>query len=1359
MGDGSNNLDSDHNHINLRTIRLDFPKFYGENVVEWVYKANQFFSLYQTPETQRIKIANLHFEGQPLVWYQNLEKSDLISSWDNLCDQMTKRFGENLNENPLDQLIKLKQRNSVKEYKSDFEIISNRVKDLSEEHKLTYFICGLKEEIGLTVKMLFPKSIETAFSIAKYQEEKLHLEKKPNFRTFQSQAPNNQATFSKTNNTTAITKLPPIKRLTQDELTDRRQKNLCYNCDEKWFRGHVCVKPKIFLLQNVEEFENEINEESVEEIDENIVGENAEITLQAITGVTNSTSIRFVGKLKGQKVSILVDSGSTHNFIDPKWVPLLKLSNVQSDIMEVKIANGDKIKSSGTCEKVKLLIQENQFEVDFLLLPLVGYDLVLGVHWLSQLGVINCDFKNLTMTFTHGNKKVCLKGLNNDTKIAEIQFLEGKMVKEQGFILQLYSTNVQNDSSLEDSKISPLLRGFPEVFSEPKGLPPEREHVHKIELIQGTNPISVRPYRYPYFQKNEIEKIVKELIESGFIRPSQSPFSSPVILVKKSDGSWRMCVDYRALNKVTIKDKFPIPVVDELLDELNGAKLFSKLDLRSGYHQIKMHANDVSKTAFRTHEGQYEFLVMPLVLTNAPATFQSAMNSVFKPFLENLCLFFFDDILVYSKTNDEHICHLEAVLKKMSEHKFFAKSSKCKFFQKEIDYLGHLISDQGVKADPNKIKAMLEWPVPKNLKGLRGFLGLTGYYRRFIRNYGGIARALTELLKKDAFLWSREAEIAFNNLKKAVTSPPVLALPDFNKTFTIECDASGQGVGAVLQQEKRPIAFFSKALKGRLLTLSTYEKELYALVQAIQKWRPYICCQEFIVNTDHQSLKYLLEQKISTPSQQKWLSKLLGYNFKIYYKQGALNKAADALSRVNEGQLMSVVVSTPIWEIKKEIMDCYEKDQKVAEISFQIANEVLAATNFKWINGLLFYKERLYVPNNNDLKIKTYAILHEDPDNGHTGFQKSLLLAYKEVYWQGLKKDLKKFVDSCVVCQTCKYGKTNAYGLLQPLPMPEQTWSEISMDFINGLPTSKNYNCIWVVVDRLTKYAHFIPLKHPFGAKELANEFLQNIFKLHGLPKKIISDRDTIFTSDFWKELFHLLGTKLLLSTAFHPQTDGQTEIVNKSLETYLRCYTSQYPKNWAKWIYLAEFWYNSTTHTSIKMPPFKALYGYEPPKLSHYLLSKEHKADIQELLQTKEEIMQALKTNYLEAQNRMKQNADLNRVDKCYKVGDYVYLKLQPYRQQSVIRRRNQKLAPRFFGPYKITEKVGAVAYKLELPPTSGIHPVFHISQLKLSIKDESRVLPQLPLSDLNGRLKPIPVKILQIRQKIEDLEFGRKY
>ena len=527
-----------------------------------------------------------------------------------------------------------------------------------------------------------------------------------------------------------------------------------------------------------------------------------------------------------------------------------------------------------------------------------------------------------------------------------------------------------------------LLQTFEDIYQEPKQLPPEREIDHRINLKEGTNPINVRPYRYAYFQKSKIEKEVHDMLKLGLIRASTSPFSSPVLLFKKKDDTWRFCTDYKDLNVVTIRDRFPIPTIDDMLDELYGAALFTKLDLRSGYHQVRVHPLDIHKTAFRTHNGHYEYLVMPFGLCNAPSTFQAVMNSIFRPYLRKFVLVFFDDILIYSPNRTMHLEHVQKAFEILRHYNFFIKLSKCAFGQQEIEYLGHIVTSEGVKVDQGKIKAMLEWPKPTNVSELRGFLGLTGYYRKFVRNYGIIARPLTNLLKRGQFSWSEEAENSFSALKQAMTTTPTLAMPNFNEPFVIESDASGDGIGAVLTQLGKPIAFMSRALGVTKQSWSTYAKEMLAIVQAVRTWRPYLLGCKFYIQTDQRSLKYLMEQRIVTPEQQKWVSKLLGYDYEITYKPSRENSAADALSRVVGSPSLNTlyVPQTSLWDAIKAASN---------EHPYMIRIGKLGSENpgapYWWRNGLVHYKNRVVIPPDSLLVTQLLQELLESPCGGHSG--------------------------------------------------------------------------------------------------------------------------------------------------------------------------------------------------------------------------------------------------------------------------------------------------------------------------------------------------------------------------------------
>ena len=951
------------------------------------------------------------------------------------------------------------------------------------------------------------------------------------------------------------------------------------------------------------------------------------------------------------------------------------------------------------------------------------------------------DWKTKVMKFTVGSETVTLRGDPSLGKtLVSLKTMLKTIRKEGGGVLVEMNTL---DGQVAAAKIPTALEGvlakFEGVFLMPEGLPPMRGHEHAISLKEGTAPVNVRPYRYPHIQKEEIERLIGEMLAAGIIRASKSPFSSPVLLVKKKDGSWRFCVDYRALNKATVADKYPIPVIEELLEELGGAAVFTKLDLKSGYHQIRVCEEDILKTAFRTHSGHYEFLVMPFGLTNAPATFQSLMNELFRPFLRRFVLVFFDDILVYSPTMEDHRQHLAQVLGVLHENQLYVNAKKCEFGQQRVVYLGHIISELGVEADPEKVQAMVAWPSPTSLRELRGFLGLTGYYRKFVSGYATIASPLTEQLKKDRFGWNDDAQRAFEALKVAMTTVPVLAMPDFAKPFIIETDASGYGLGAVLLQEQRPVAFFSQVLGPQARSKSIYEKELMAIVFAVLKWRPYLLGRRFIVRTDQQSLKFLLEQRIVGLEYQKWITKLMSFNFEIQYRSGASNRVADALSRQPQDVECAELV-VPAWQHWADLEAELKADEFLQKLRNDLSSGTQQHTGFELRQGLLFYKGRLVIPRGSRLITSLITEFHGSPIGGHSGETKTYQRVAAELFWIGMRKDIAKFVQECSVCQENKHLATTPAGLLQPIPLPAHVWDEITMDFIEGLPSSDRRDSILVVVDRLSKYAHFIGLKHPFSAAGVAEIFMREVVRLHGIPQAIISDQDKVFMSHFWSELFKLQGSTLKRSTAYHPQSDGQSEVVNRCLETYLRCFASEQPRTWFKWLAWAEYWYNTSTHSATRCTPFRALYGRDPPPLIRYERGSATVSSVEQLLEDRDAFLDELRMHLLRAQQRMKQHADSKRHHDEFAIGDFVFLKLRPYRQKSLAHRKFEKLAARYYGPFKVVQRVGQVAYKLELPASSTIHPVFHISQLRRA-RGQSYSSTELPAhisGDLEMQVEP---------------------
>ncbi|GAU25204.1 hypothetical protein TSUD_151040 [Trifolium subterraneum] len=1350
----------------VRNVKLEFPRFDGNNVHEWIFRAEQFFDYYDTPDLDRLTIASVHLDKDVVPWYQMVQRTTPFQSWMDFTRALELDFGPSIYECPRATLFKLNQTGTVAEYYLQFTSLANRVYGLSNDALIDCFISGLSADIRRDVLIHTPNSIVKAVSLAKVYEEKYTTTLKPQ-KTYQNNYSNIKPLTTKpensTRNSAPILNTPPtrpmsqfqknpnIKRISPAEMQIRRDKGLCYWCDEKFSFTHKCPNRQLMLLQ-YDDNETQLFDGSPEppdsptnSLDTNIPDHH--LSMNAMKGTSNMGVIRFVGSIEHIEVQILIDGGSSDNFVQPRIAKFLKLPIEPAPVFKVLVGNGEIMNAEGVIKQLPIDIQGHKLEVPAFLLPVAGVDVVLGASWLATLGPHVADYASLTLKFFLNGKFVTLVGeplaRPEPTQFHHLKRCCNTKAIAECFIVQRLKTTEATDIFKElptntEPEIAMLLHNYQEVFKTPNGLPPTRAHNHSIPLLEGSNPVKVKPYRYPHSQKTQIEHMVQDMLQQGIIQPSTSPFSSPIILVKKKDGTWRFCTDYRALNAITVKDSFPIPTVDELLDELFGAKHFSKLDLRSGYHQILLQPEDRYKTAFRTHQGHYEWLVMPFGLTNAPATFQSLMNTIFQNVLRKYVLVFFDDILVYSKTWQEHLKHLAAVLQVLQDNELFVKLSKCSFGVSEIEYLGHVVNGQGVSMDKEKIQAVLDWPPPKNIKQLRGFLCLTGYYRRFIQSYAKIASPLTDLLKKEAYVWTTQAKAAFQQLKNAITSAPVLALPNFTKTFILETDASGVGIGAVLHQEGHPIAYFSKKLVPRNQKKSAYFREMLAIAEAIAKFRHYLLGHKFIIRTDQKSLRNLMEQTLQTPDQQEWLHRFLGYDFSIEYKPGKDNVVADALSRV-----MTLAWSEPQFRLLHQIKAIQKQDPTLVKIRMECAQHSQPGSHYTIKDDLLFWKQRIVIPHDGALIQQVLYELHTSPLGGHAGITRTVARVKAQFYWSDMKKDIVEYVQNCEICQKAKTANTLPAGLLQPLPIPSQVWEDVAMDFITGLPLSHGYTVILVVIDRLTKYAHFIPLKTDYTSKIVAEAFMHHIVKLHGMPKSIVSDRDKVFTSNFWQQLFKLQGTSLAMSSAYHPQSDGQSEVLNRTLELFLRCFTFNNPKAWYKALSWSEFWYNTAFQTSIGMTPFKALYGRDPPTLVRYEAQAGDPPALQEELMGRDKLLQQLKSNLERAQQYMKRQADKHRRDIKLQVGDLVLVKLQPYRQQSLALRKNQKLGMRYFGPFEILAKVGEVAYKLKLPDHAKIHPVFHISQLKpfkgIS-QDQSLPLP-LTMSDTGPLIQPIAV------------------
>ena len=956
-----------------------------------------------------------------------------------------------------------------------------------------------------------------------------------------------------------------------------------------------------------------------------------------------------------------------------------------------------------------------------------------------------------------------------------------RLLRKQGNELFLgYVSGIQDQENETEPKypwIKELLDKYLDVFPDelPDGLPPQRTIDHRIELIPGAEPTAKAPYRMPATELLEMKKQLEELVKKGHIQPSVSPFGAPVLFIKKKDGSLRMCMDYRMLNKITVKNRYALPRIDDLLDRLQGAVIFTKIDLRSGYHQIRILLEDIHKTAFRTRYGHYEFRVLPFGLCNAPATFMRLMQDIFREELDIFMVIYIDDILIFSKSEEEHIGHVQQVLEKLRQNKLFAKLSKCDFAKDRIEYLGHIVSAQGIHPDPKKVSVIKDWPRPKSVNELQRFLGMVNFYRRFMEKFAYVAQPLTDLLLQErTFEWTEKEQGAFELLKGALMKTPVLLLPNLDIPFTVTTDASQTAIGAVLTQLgqddglSHPVAFESRKLKEAEQNYPVHELELLAIVHALRTWRVYLLGRHFQVFTDHHSLTYLQTQPSLSKRQARWVEFLQEFDFEIIYKPGKNNQVADALSRVSEvtQEIGNIEIVQLDSKIKEQLIAGYQEDQLFKEIYNALLQPTVKADtslvsklkHYQLQDDLLLYQAnplgrvRLCIPNITEIRQLILHDAHDAPIAGHFGFDKTYELIQRNYYWPGQVHTIKAYVQSCDSCQRNKPRVQHPQGLLQPLDSPAKQWEQVSLDLITSLPqTANGFDAIVVFVDRLTKMAHFCPCTTEATGEIVAKIFFDNVFKLHGLPTVLISDRDPRFTGKFWEALFDLLGTKLGMSTSRHPQTDGQTERTNRTLEQVLRHYVAYDQQDWDIHLSAAEFAYNNTVQTSTKETPFMLNYGHHP-HIPTVQKQDDKVPAARDFVDRMQNLVKVTLDNLEWAQSLQALYANQHRREVELEVGQLVLVDANYIHVTNDSSRETKKLSPRFIGPFAIVRKVSQVAYELALPTHLHVHPVFHVSCLK--------VYQENPI-DFPGRepLRPAPEMIQEVEEwEVEEVLAKRK-
>jgi transposase InsO family protein len=916
---------------------------------------------------------------------------------------------------------------------------------------------------------------------------------------------------------------------------------------------------------------------------------------------------------------------------------------------------------------------------------------------------------------------------------------------------------------------------FASLFSKAKSdtLPPRRAGVDvKVPLLRDPNgkekPLPWGPlYSMSREELLVLKKTLTELLEKGFIRASSSAAAAPVLFVKKPGGGIRFCCDYRALNAITARDRYPLPLISETLRSLAAAKWYTKLDVVAAFHKMRIAEGHEHKTAFRTRYGLYEWRVCPFGLSNAPAAFQRFINSVLRPFLDDFATAYMDDILIFTNgTRRDHMDKVRRVLRALAAAGLYLDPKKCAFMVKEVKYIGFIVkAGEGIACDPEKLRAIREWTAPSNIRGVRSFLGFCNYYRNFIPDFTSVAEALLRLTKKDVtFQWGSSEEAAFQQLKARFEEAPILAPWDPERNTLIESDCSGYATGGVLMQEdsrgvRHAVAYTSKRLSKAEYNYEIHDKELLAIMRCLEAWRSELrSCEAFTILTDHKSLEHFMTKRMLSERQSRWAERLGEFKFQLEYRPGSENVAADALSRREQDkpqgdqdertlgryrQLLSVPQirrtdieeTLPQQEVFNEDPDLQKSwNEEVQEdeiyrrafaavkhrdrafppdlkLKVQIAECAIDLAN------RLTFRERIWVPYSEGaakpLRTRLIQKTHDSLISGHPGRDMTLAAISRRFFWPNQSTDIRRFIRNCDQCGRGTIWREAKRGLLKPLPITQRPRVDLAMDFITDLPPTGQSGAryLWVIVDRFTK-AVTLEVMDSMEAEACVQRFLSCHFRFHGMPNSIVSDRGSNWTSRFWRRFCELAGVQQRLSTAYHPQTDGGPERANQEIQAFLRCYIDYSQQDWGSFIPAAQLALNNRVSSATGMSPFFLEHGYtvEPFKLAEAAKLQPVREEVaaEALLEKQRRAIEFAGAALAAAEQRYEDAANQRRRPaERFRVGDKVWLNLRNYRSP-----RPSKKLDSLHQKYTVTKVIGSHVVELDVP--AAIYPRFHVDLLR---------------------------------------------
>ena len=869
-----------------------------------------------------------------------------------------------------------------------------------------------------------------------------------------------------------------------------------------------------------------------------------------------------------------------------------------------------------------------------------------------------------------------------------------------------------------------ILRQFPDLFHKPTKTTKINLPVQHSIPSANSRPVRTTPRRRSPLDNHRINQAVQDMLEKDIIEPSSSDWISEPHLVRKDDGTFRFCIDFRPLNKITKHDLYPLPRIDELLDQVGKSRYFTSLDLASGYWQIPLDPTDKHKTAFRTQHGLFQFKRMPFGLSDAGSTFQRMANTIFQDLInEGVVLVYLDDILIHTPDWQQHTLVLGEVLRRIQQYNLQLQWKKCQWGATSLKFLGFIISATGISMDPAKIKAITDYPTPANVKTLQSFLGLVNFSLRFIPQLATITQPLRMLLKKGTpFTWSTACIDSFNEVKKLIKDAATLAFPDFSRTFRVQTDASNVGIGAVLLQqdhtdEWRPIAYISRALTNAEQNYSTTEKEFLAVVWAFQKFHPYLHGTTVQVETNHQPLLSLINKSHPPGRLLRWALALQEYKFTLTYRKGVTNIVADSLSRMEHQATQFNIQKDEPPVHPQQVAELQLQDPTIKEIILQIqeGRKGHIHRNFVIINNVLHFVSqgqppRVYIPE--ALRSSYLEFYHGSQLAGHFGFHKLLHRMRSLYYWPKLRQSISQFLKVCPTCQSMK-APQQSYGTLHPIEVTEP-FELVGWDLMGPFPTSIHGNkYILVITEYLTRWCEAIALPDA-TASSVAQALLQRVIFPHGCPRQLLSDQGSQFRSEVIRILSHSLGITQIFTSSYHPQSNGLTERLNRTIKQVISAYVDPLHQSWDQVLPFAVHAYNTSVQESTRISPFRALYGRDPrlPPDIHAVKVQPRRTDATEWwlhLQTHQPLLRrAIQHNLRMAQQRQKKHFDASHTPLELQVRETIRM-YYPIRKPGLC----ESFMHRWLGTYTVLACIGPQTYRLQRTSNSS-QTVAHICRIK---------------------------------------------